>query len=181
MRQAQSAYESAMAQIASQRSSLLSSSGFSGNYDPTTGAFTGAGGPIANDPTGSYQQMMSQNAGAQQASDAMNSMSGLGFKGGLANQNQEQTKMASTSSNAANWAQNFQGSLSDLANQESNQTNSYQSGLTNEMLNEIESGITNQTFNPGDPGNPTGSTGQPSSVQGGVRYDCWRIWHHRTH
>ena len=71
-----------------------------------------------------------------------------------------------TSSNAANWAQSFQGSLSDLTNQETGQTNSYQSGLTNEMLNEIESGITNQTFNPGDPGAGTTTPGAPPPFKG---------------
>lgn len=156
--QAQTAYQNAMAQIASQRSNVLSQAGFGGNYDPTTGAFTGVSGPLANAPTGSYQQMMLGNAQQHAADQA--AIAGIGFKGGLARQLGEQSH-AATSLNAANWAQQFAGSLSDLANQETNQTDQYQSGLTQEMLNEIQSGIANGAFNPGDPGAPTPAPAAP--------------------
>lgn len=156
--QAATAYQNAMAQIQNQRSSLLQQSGFGANYDPTTGAYLGLSGPLANAPTGTYQQMMGANAQQHAADQA--AISGLGFHGGLARQAHEASQRT-TGQRAADYAAQLAGSLSDLTNQETNQTDQYQSGLTQEMLNEVNSGVANQAFNPGDPGAP-GSTPAPT-------------------
>ena len=142
---AEQAYQDSLNQLQAQRSNMLNAAGMgedaSGNLSVD-----------ANAPTGSYQQMMSQNA-TQHASD-MAGLAGVGFKGGLANQGAEASH-SNTSINAQNWAQQFAQNLANNTGQQTNATDSYQQSLVQEMENEITSGITNQQFNPANPGTTT--------------------------
>ena len=141
--QANQAYQDALNQISQQRTQLLNQSGWQAQYDPS-GNITGYS--VANNPTGTYQQMLHGLADQGNQEQALQA-SGLGFSGGvanhMANEQHYQDSLATT-----NWSNALLGNLSDLNNQQLQATDTYNSGLANEQLNLLNSNISNGLFNP---------------------------------
>ncbi len=142
--QADQAYQSAVAATQAQRAQFLTSQGLDGQYDPTTGAFTGVS-IDPNAPGGAYQQMLGQNTQAVGQQHA--AASALGFGGGLAQQQQEQAQQA-VSANAANWANQAVGTLAGFNQQDIQASQTQQNNEVGELENEINTAIQNGTFNP---------------------------------
>jgi hypothetical protein len=144
--QAEKSYGDAVSQIATQRTSFLGQQGLTGNYDPTSGNFTGFD-VDANNQSGAYQQMENQNAGQAQADDA--AIGSMGFGGGLATQ-QHEAANRQYSANAANWASNAGMGFDALSQKDIAAKQQTGDTLYNGLVDNIQNAIANQTFNPAD-------------------------------
>lgn len=144
--QANQAYMDALNQIQQQRNQLLTQSGWQAQYDPT-GNITGYS--VANNPTGTYQQMLHGLADSGAQEQAMHA-SGFGFQGGLANQ-ADTAQHYQDSVASSQFANNLLGNLSDLSNQQITANDTYQNALANEQLSLTNQQVSNGAFNPANP------------------------------
>ena len=153
------AYNNALQQIQDQRNQYLQASGLQGVFD-ANGNMTDFS-VQANDPSGSYQQMMVGNAQQGASDDA--AMHALGFGGGLAQQMQDSAQQG-YAANAANWGAGVNAQIAGLGQQQQAATDSYNQDLATELLNNIQAGISTQAFNPFDPGSGNTSVTDPGTA-----------------
>ncbi len=137
------AYEAAQAKITQQRSGIYTQYGIDAQ-----------GNPIADDPTGAYQQTA---AGAAHDADALQAAQVGGFGGGLAAQ-QTGGAQAAAGGAFASLAQQYKGATGALDDADTQATQDYNNGLYQAMLANVQSGIENGNYNQAPPGD-TGDTG----------------------
>jgi hypothetical protein len=135
---ADTAYKNALAKIASNRSSLLRSYGYT----------QGAGGALSvdpNNPYGKFQQMLgSQSTATHHAEDLHRA---AGFTSGYGNAAFDQLRQAQ-GAEAADLGTGLTGALSDLKDQEQQAAFSRDSALYDAEQQAAQQAIQNQEFNP---------------------------------
>jgi hypothetical protein len=141
--QANQAYQDAINQIQQQRGAVLNQSGWQASYDPT-GNVTGYS--VANNPTGTYQQMLGSLADQGQQEQALQA-SGLGFSGGVANHLGTQQHDAD-SVVSSQFGNNLLNQLQDLNNQQVTAGDTYNNALANEQLALTNQQVSKGAFNP---------------------------------
>lgn len=134
--QAKTAYQRALAQITNQRASYLQGYGLDAQ-----------GNPVADNPFGAYQQLMSSDAQSAEASDA--ALRGQGFTGGLSNQ-AKQAAQRMVEQGRLQFGAQFQQGLSSLSQGEEQAGFDYNTGLENKMLELTQRAAQDRAFNPAD-------------------------------
>jgi hypothetical protein len=161
--QATSAYQTALARITQQRANYLQGYGLDEH-----------GQPVADNPFGAYQQLMSSSAQAAEQADAAGR--GMGFTGGLSRQALDAAQRM-VQGNTLQFGQQFQSGMQDLSEAEQDAGTSYNQGLYDKMLEITQRAAQDRAFNPPDysginyepygDGSPNPSTpGLPASGQG---------------
>lgn len=142
---ANAALKNAITRISNQRGQLLQQSGFSGRFNHDTGAYEGFDVQGDNSAAfGTYQSMMRGYADTGEESDA--SQRGLGFKGGLAQQMGDRTKMG-VQQGTLDYFKDYNKGIADLGDQEAAAHVSHDQQLYDEKLQEVQLGISNGDFN----------------------------------
>jgi hypothetical protein len=150
------AYEAAQAKITQQRSGIYTQYGIDAQ-----------GNPMADNPTGAYQQTA---AGAAHDADALQAAQVGGIGGGLAAQ-QTGGAQAAAGGAFASLAQQFKQATGAADDADVQNTTDYNNGLYQAMLANVQSGIDAGLYNqagPGDTGDAGGSNDVTDPTSGGT-------------
>lgn len=133
---AKTAYQQALAKIATQRTGFQTGYGLGPD-----------GKPLANQPYGQYQQMLGSMAGDAEAQDAMGRARGLG--GGISRQAQEAVSRRNRQT-TYDFGQNYQAGLTSFADAETGATQGYNNSLMEKMTEITQRAIQDRMFMPAD-------------------------------
>jgi hypothetical protein len=136
--QAKTAYQKALAKIATQRTGFQTGYGLGPD-----------GQPLANAPYGQYQQMMGGMAQQAEQSDAL--LSARGLQGGISRQAQEAVQRQNRQT-TYDFGQNYQAGLTAFSDAEQEAGTGYNQGLFEKMSEITQRAIQDRMFTPAAPG-----------------------------